>query len=214
MLRIKQEVKNAWLQDHLVDTKAGNIFPQVVIVEVFEFDDVSASDFDTAIWNAVNSGQTLIPVVVDSFGGQVYSLLRMLDTIAAAKAIGATIVTIGKSKMMSCGSVLVAAGTKGFRYAQPNAAMMIHEVSSSGRGKNMELQSDAAETDRLNTVLLHKLAEFANKPKKYFVDLVHSVGHADLFLSAKEIVALGLIDKVGEPAFSLKIDLAFEILTK
>ncbi len=214
MLRIKQEIKSAWLQDVLITNKSGNIFPQVVIAEVMEFDDDAAGDFDNAIWQAVNNNQMLIPVIVDSFGGQVYSLLRMLDTIAAAKAAGATIITIGKAKMMSCGSVLVAAGSKGFRYVQPSSSMMIHEVSSSGRGKNMELQADADETNRLNTVLLYKLAEFAGKPKKHFIDLVHSVGHADLFLAAKDIVALGLVDKVGEPSFSMKIDLHFEIINK
>ncbi len=214
MLRIKQEVKSAWLREHLLINKVGNVFPTWHILEVTEFNDVAAGAFDTDIWDAVNDNQLIIPIIVDSFGGDVYSLMRMLDTITAAKSAGAKIVTIGKGKMMSCGSVLVAAGTKGSRYVQPQACMMIHEVSSSWLGKNMELQADAEETNRLNTILLQKLAEFAGKPKKHFIELIHNVGHADLFLDAKNMVTLGLIDVIGEPVLTTSITMDVEITKK
>lgn len=136
----------------------------------------------------------------------------MLDTIKTAQAQGVTVMTLGKSKCMSCGSVLVAAGTKGHRYMQPQATMMIHEVSSSGRGKNMEIQSDAEETDRLNKLLLEKLSEFADKPKNFFGRLIHKVGHADMFINAKDVVALGLVDHVGEPGFEMSITLDVKIV--
>ncbi len=213
MLRLKKEIKNEWLKEHTMNNKV-DLFPTIVMLEVFEFDDVSSSEFDAAIWDAVNSGQKIIPIVVDSFGGQVYSLMRMLDTIAAVKKEGITIITIGKGKQMSCGSVLVSAGSKGYRYMQAQSTMMIHEVSSAGRGKNNEIQSDAVETDRLNTLLLYKLAEFAAKPKKFFVDLVHTVGHADLFLSAKDTVAIELVDHIGEPILNMKITMDIEVLKK
>lgn len=214
MIRVKQTVKSDWLKETLTDLKVGNIFPQLNIVQVFEFDDLSAADFDEGIWTAINNGQMVIPVIVDSFGGQVYSLMRMLDTISSAKTQGATIVTIGKSKCMSCGSVLVAAGTKGHRYMQSQSTMMIHEVSSSGRGKNMELQADAEETDRLNKLLLEKLSEFANKPKNFFGKLIHKAGHADMFVSAKDVVTLGLVDHVGEPNFEMTLALEVKINKK
>ena len=214
MLRIKQTIKSDWLAEHLSVSKIGTVFPAWHMIEVKEFDDDTAGDFDTDVWGAVNDNQRIIPVIVDSFGGQIYSLNRMLDTIAAAKKEGIIIMTIGKSKMMSCGSVLVAAGTKGYRYTQPTATMLIHEASSGSRGKKQELQSDAAETDRLNTQLLQQLAIFADKPKKFFVDLIHDVGHADLFVPAKEMVSLGLIDIIGEPVLNMTLTMDVEITRK
>jgi len=211
MLKIKQKINSEWLSGHLMDTGKGNMFPAMTIIEVREFDEDAAGEFDSGIWEAVNNGQMIIPIVVDSYGGAVYSLMRMLDTITAAKTSGATIITIGKGKMMSCGSVLVAAGTKGYRYTQPQSSMMVHEVSSGGRGKCVELLNDVAETNRLNDILLHKLAEFAGKQKKYFIDLIHQVGHADIFLSAKDTVQLGLIDFIGEPAINMNINMTVEV---
>ncbi len=212
MIRVKQCVKSEWLSNRLTDMKCGNVFPSFSILEVMEFNDSAASLFDQGMWDAINDGQTIIPVIVDSFGGEVYSLMRMLDTIKSAQAMGITVMTLGKSKCMSCGSVLVASGSKGHRYMQPQSTMMIHEVSSSGRGKNMELQADAEETDRLNKLLLEKLSEFAEKPKNFFSKLIHRAGHADMFINAKDVVVIGLVDHIGEPSFEMAITLDVKIV--
>ncbi len=178
-------------------------------VHVRDFDEDAAESFDKTLVSIANDGQKIIPVIVDSYGGAVYSLLRMLDTVKRLQDKGVIIPTIGKGKCMSCGSVMLAAGTPGHRYLSPNSTIMVHEVSTMiWYDKNTEIQASAEETERLNTLLMIKLAEFSKKPKNYFVKLIHKAGHADIFIPAKEAKILGLIDKIGEPEFKtvLKMD--------
>jgi ATP-dependent Clp protease protease subunit len=219
MLNIKREFKGAWLNEHSrrvgVRSDGLGMIPDLNVVEVNEFEELAASAFDNNIWGILDQGQTIIPVIVDSYGGEVYSLLRMLDTIKAAEAAGATIVTIGKGKQMSCGSVLITAGTKGFRFIQPTSTIMIHEVSSGNRScKNEEIQASAEETDRLNKILLESLSLFAGKNKGFFKKEIHRNGHADWFINAKEAVTLGLVDHIGEPKITLELALNVKINTK
>ena len=71
-----------------------------VIIRVNKFDEDAASEFAAKIGLAHNTGQKIIPVVIDSYGGQVYSLMSM---IAAIKASELPVATIVEGKAMSCG---------------------------------------------------------------------------------------------------------------
>lgn len=51
---------------------------QPIIIRVNKFDEKSANDFATKMAMAHNTGQKVIPVVIDSYGGQVYSLLSLI----------------------------------------------------------------------------------------------------------------------------------------
>ena len=54
-----------------------------VIITVTKFDEDSAKEFSSKISMAHSTGQKVIPVVIDSYGGQVYSLMRMISAIKA-----------------------------------------------------------------------------------------------------------------------------------
>ena len=105
---------------------------QPIIIRVNKFDEKSATDFATKMALAHNSGQQVIPIVIDSYGGQVYSLMSM---VAAIEASDLPVATIVEGKAMSCGAVLLTFGEQGMRFAAPNATVMIHDVSSGGHGK-------------------------------------------------------------------------------
>ena len=98
-----------------------------VIVRVNKFDEESAKKFSDSIAQAHNTGQKVIPVVIDSYGGQVYSLKTMISAIKHSELPIATIV---EGKAMSCGAVLLTFGEDGLRFADPDATVMIHDVSS------------------------------------------------------------------------------------
>ena len=70
-----------------------------VIIKVNKFDEKSASDFATKMSMAHSTGQKIIPVVIDSYGGQVYALMAMIASIRASELPVATIV---EGKAMSC----------------------------------------------------------------------------------------------------------------
>ena len=104
-----------------------------VIIRVNDFNNRAAKDFDTQMTRAHNSGQSVIPIVIDSFGGQVYSLMNMISTVKHAELPVATII---QGKAMSCGAILFSFGEDGLRFMDPDATIMIHDVSNSVWGKN------------------------------------------------------------------------------
>ena len=118
-----------------------------VIIRVNKFDEESAEKFIKLVGEAHNTGQPVIPIVIDSYGGQVYSLMAM---IAAIKSAELPISTIVEGKAMSCGAVLATFGDEGRRFACPQSTIMIHDVSSMEWGKVEELKASAKEADRLN----------------------------------------------------------------
>ncbi len=159
--------------------------------------------------HCLKSKQEILPVVIDSYGGDIYSLLNIVDMMKACKVKLATIV---EGKAMSCGAVLLTCGTEGYRFAAPSATVMIHEVSSMMCGKNEEIKSNSVETDRLNEIILRMMAKNCGKKEEYFLELVHQKKHADWFLDSAECLKHNIVNYVGIPSFNVEILLKHEFL--
>ena len=138
------------IDKRIKSTKLEDICDLPIVVTVNKFTEESAKQFAEDMEKAENSYQHIIPIVIDSYGGSVYSLLSMIDVIKNSKKI---VATISLSKSMSCGAVLLTFGTEGYRFAGLNSTVMIHEVSSMTFGKITEIKADAAEADRLNNII-------------------------------------------------------------
>ena len=126
------------------------------IIRVRKFDDPAAKEFSNLMMRAQNTGQPVVPVIIDSYGGQVYSLMSMISDIRHSKVPVATIV---QGKAMSCGAILFSFGEVGYRFMDPDATLMIHDVSSMDMGKVEELKAGAAEADRLNQIVYKMMAQ-------------------------------------------------------
>jgi|TARA_R110000787_G_scaffold87761_4_gene186754 ATP-dependent Clp endopeptidase proteolytic subunit ClpP len=174
-----------------------------IIVTVNEFTEKSAKEFRTSIAKAHNTGQKVIPIIIDSYGGQVYSLMSMISAIKHAKLPVATIV---EGKAMSCGAILFSFGEEGRRFMDPDATVMIHDVSSGRHGKVEEIKASAEETQRLNQLAYTMMAQNCGKADDYFLKLVHDKGHADWFLDAAESKKHNLANHLRTPEFNVKID--------
>jgi ATP-dependent Clp protease protease subunit len=172
-------------------------------IYVTKFDDTAVKDFYTSFVKLESNPKVkIIPIIINSYGGEVYSLLAMLDVLSSSTK---TICTVATGKAMSCGSVLLAAGTPGYRYMGENAQVMIHEVSSWTVGKTTEIKEDAKNTERLNNLLLTKLAQLCKKKDaKFFHKTLKSRTNLDWYLSGPECKKLGLVDLVGMPRFLKK----------
>ena len=178
-----------------------------IIVTVNKFDEQSAEDVRNKFSMAQNTGQKVIPVVIDSYGGQVYSLMSMIATIRASPL---PVATIAEGKAMSCGAVLLTCGEAGMRYMDPDATVMIHDVASGQHGKNEEVKASAAETDRLNKKIFKIMAQNCGKPEDYFLKEIHERGHADWFLEADECKSIGMINHARIPKINVKIDVSID----
>ena len=180
---------------------------QPVIIRVNKFDEASAKEFSNRMAAAQSTGQKVVPVVIDSYGGQVYSLMSMISAINSSELPVATIV---EGKAMSFGAVLLSCGEQGLRFADPNATIMIHDVSSGGRGKIEELKADVAEAERLDEKIFTMMARNCGKKDDYFKKKVFSKKHADWFMDAQEAKRHGLINHLRVPKMTIRVDVDVE----
>ena len=179
---------------------------QPIIIRVNKFDEEAAEKFANQMSAAQSTGQTMVPVVIDSYGGQVYSLMAMIASIKTSKLPVATVV---EGKAMSCGALLFSFGAPGYRFMDKHATIMIHDVSSGARGKIEEIKADAKEGDRLNQVLYKEMAANCGKEPDFFLKQIHERSHADWYLDADEAQSIGLANHLRVPEMRIKIDVQY-----
>jgi ATP-dependent Clp protease protease subunit len=178
-----------------------------VIIRVRKFDETATKEFTNLMMKAQNTGQPVVPVIIDSYGGQVYSLLSMVGDVKHSKIPVATIV---QGKAMSCGAILFSCGTEGYRYMDRDATLMIHDVSSMNWGKVEEVKASAEETERLNKKVYRMMAKNCGQSKDYFLDLIHQKGHADWFLEADDARKHNLANHLRIPEMKIDAKVSFK----
>jgi len=130
-----------------------------------------------------------INLYINSPGGMVTAGLAVYDTMHYIKA---PITTICMGMAMSFGAVILAAGTKGKRFALPNARIMIHQPSGGAQGQATEIEITFKEIQRLKDNLAATFAKHTGQPlKKVIKDM-----DRDFFMSAEEALEYGIVDKV------------------
>jgi len=174
-----------------------------IVVRVNEFNNKAAKEFADQMTRAHNTGQPVIPVIIDSYGGQVYSLMSMISSIKHAEKPVATII---EGKAMSCGAILFSFGTEGMRFMDPDATLMIHDVSSSVWGKVEELKANTEEAERLNQLVYKMMARNCGKKDDYFLEKIHEKGHVDWFLNAAEAQSHNLASQIRVPKFNITVN--------
>jgi len=178
-----------------------------VVIRVRKFDEASAKTFSETMTKAQNTGQPVVPVIIDSYGGQVYSLMSMISDIKNSKV---PVATIAQGKAMSCGAILFSFGTEDYRYMDPDATLMIHDVSSMGWGKVEEIKASAEEVERLNKKVYRMMAKNCGQPEDYFLNIVHDKSHADWFLDAEECKKHNMANHLRIPELKIKANVTFD----
>lgn len=130
-----------------------------------------------------------IYLYVNSPGGHVTAGLAIYDTIQYIKPDVATM-CIGQAASM--GAVLLAAGTKGKRYALPHARVLLHQVLGGFEGQATEIDIHAREILRVRQELNHILAEHTGQP----IDKIERDTERDFFLTAKDACEYGIVDAI------------------
>lgn len=163
---------------------------------VNEFTEFGVKCFKADFDELNSSNLPIIPVIIDSFGGEVYSLLAILDIISTAVK---PVATIALGKAMSCGSILLACGSKGLRFVGPHATVMVHDVASISIGKIEELKADVFEGERLNNKIFDLLDQTCGKGKGHFRKIIAEKKHVNWYLDAKDVLKHGIADHIGLP---------------
>ena len=134
-----------------------------------------------------------IEFYIHSPGGHVSAGLAIYDTMQMIKPDVATF-TMGMSASMA--AVLLAGGTKGKRFALPNARVMIHQGSAGFRGAVPDIEVVARETLSLTTKLTEILAQHTGQT---YEKVKHDT-ERDYYMTAQEAKEYGLVDEVLEPS--------------
>ena len=140
-----------------------------------------------------------ISFYINSPGGSVTAGLAIYDTMQYLKC---DVVTYCVGQAASMGAVLLAAGTRGKRFALPNARIMIHQPWGGVQGQAADISIQAKEILRLRDTLNGILAHHTGKT----LDVIEHDTDRDFFMSAAEASAYGLVDqvvtsrKLGAPA--------------
>jgi ATP-dependent protease ClpP protease subunit len=180
-----------------------DLLDEPVVVTVNEFTEESAHKFRDQFARAHEINQPIIPVLIDSYGGEIYSLMSMISTIKHSDIPVATVVD---GKAMSCGAILFSFGSKGHRYMDDDATLMIHHVSLGAWNKIHEVEARAAHGRLLNNRIYKMMAENCEQPDQYFIDLVEKhKSNADWYLTAKMAKKHKLANKLFVPKLRTKV---------
>ena len=135
-----------------------------------------------------------IHVYVNSPGGVVSSGLAIYDTMQYVKP---DIATYCVGQAASMGALLLAAGTKGKRYALPNSRIMLHQPMGGFQGQATDIEIHAREILRMKETLNNILATHTGQP----LEKIQADTDRDFFMSGEEAKAYGIVDEV---IFSMK----------
>lgn len=133
-----------------------------------------------------------IKLYIQSPGGVIYAGLAIYDTMQAVRSPVSTI-AIGSTASM--GTVLLAAGTPGRRYALPNATIHLHQPLGGARGQASDIQIQAEEILRLRKRLNEILAQHTRQP----LERIERDTDRDFFMDAQMAKDYGLVDEVIQP---------------
>jgi ATP-dependent Clp protease, protease subunit len=133
-----------------------------------------------------------IQIYINSPGGQIYAGLAIYDTM---KMVPNVISTFAVGVTASFGTVLLAAGSKGHRYALPHATIHMHQPLGGAQGQATDIEIQAMEILRLKARLTEILSEGTGQS----IETIKTDTDRDLYMDAEAAVKYGLVDQVLTP---------------
>ena len=158
------------LADQVNDATATIVVAQMLFLE--------AQDPDKDIYFYINSP-----------GGSVSAGLSIYDTMNYIKC---DVVTICMGMAASMGAFLLSGGTKGKRYALPNAEIMIHQPLGGAQGQASDIKIQAEHILRTKAKLNRILSENTGKP----IEQIEKDTDRDNFMTAEQALEYGIIDRI------------------
>lgn len=133
-----------------------------------------------------------IQMYIHSPGGEVYAGLAIYD---AMQTVPNPIATVSVGFTASFGTVILTGGTKGHRYALPNATIHMHQPHGGASGQATDIEIQAREALRLKKELNQIFVKQTGQP----LDVIERDLDRDRYLTAEQAIKYGLIDHVMEP---------------
>jgi len=169
----------------------NKLFEERIIFLGVQIDDASANDVMAQLitLESIDPGRDIL-IYINSPGGSMTSMMAIYDTM---QYIQPDIQTYCLGQAASAAAVLLAAGTKGKRFALPNARILIHQPAvESGYGQSSDLEIQAREILRMRSAMEQILSNHSGQSE----DQVRKDIERDKFFTAQEAKEYGLVDEV------------------
>lgn len=168
-------------------------YSQRVISLFGEINEDTAMHVNSELRNLAIDSEDDITLYIQSPGGSVAAGLSIYDT---AKALKCDIITVACGMAASMGAfLLAAAGTKGKRWCQPNAEVLIHQPLGGTSGQATDICIHAEHIRNIRAKLNRIFSECTGQP----CDKIACDTERDNIMNAEEALRYGLIDKIGDP---------------
>jgi len=148
------------------------------------------------LWLASEDSSKPIRMYINSPGGQVYAGMAIYDTM---QQVECPVSTVAVGFTASFGTILLAAGTKGMRYALPNATIHLHQPLGGARGQASDIAIQSQEILRLHTDMNHILGRHTGQT----IERIQKDTDRDLYMTAIQARDYGLVDQVLDNAQGL-----------
>jgi ATP-dependent Clp endopeptidase proteolytic subunit ClpP len=178
---------------------------ELPIIWVSEFNQDTAQTFIKSLM-AIEANPTIseIFIFITSYGGELYPCLAMVDVMNSCKKI---INTVSLGISASAGGVLLANGTKGYRWISESSLLHIHLTQLSLNGTTTSTKTEINFVKNLDKKLTENLLKNSKITKKDFEKLFNEA-HGEWCISPEEALKYGFVDRIGIPKFK-----KYEILT-
>lgn len=176
---------------------------------VTAFTEESAQDFrEQVLAIAKKNPSEVIPIYIDSYGGFVDSLAKMIETM---DEVPNRFITICMGKAISCGAILLSHGD--LRFCGRLSRVMVHNISTGSWGDAYALKADSDETLRMNKRFMGLLAQNCNTTYDKLQHMIKdAVGSKEIWMCAETAKKFNIVDEVGIPRVSASITYGFDMV--
>jgi ATP-dependent protease ClpP protease subunit len=187
------------LDGNLRKVEFNSEFP---FVELGDFDPSASTGMFEASIEVTDGKFGIMPVTIDSYGGDVYALQSILDIWEGGNY---KVCTFARGKAISAGAIALAFGSPGLRFIAPRCTYMLHDISVSLSGKAHEVAHGTKHTEALQERMFAEMAERCGQPNDFFLELLRKNRHGEVYLTPQEVLAYGIVDGIGTPTIQREI---------
>ncbi len=188
-----------------VDPRAKGL-PSVVTATISgEFTDTTLPLFVRDMRLALETGQEIIPILINSTGGYMNTLLGLIDMMDWVKSKGVKVATVCMGEAASSAAVIVTHGSTGFRYCSPGSTFMIHSGSSATEGTGQHMAAEVTETTRLDKYTSTLMSRDMGQEDSFIDEQLTSRAGADWYVSARQAKKLGMVDHIRIPTLTVTV---------
>jgi len=162
---------------------------RIIFIGTPIYDEVANAVIAQLLFLQMEDGKKDVHIYVNSPGGSVTAGMAIYDTM---NFLSCDVVTYCVGMAASMATVLLAAGTKGKRFALPNSRIMLHQPTGGATGQTSDISIAAREILRWRRVINETVSLKSGKP----IEQIEKDSDRDFYMTAEEAKNYGLVDHV------------------